>query len=73
MNNHVHLLMETKESRSLTKVMQGINLAYTIRFNRRRGKVGHLRQDRYRSVVVEREHCLLECRGYIERNALRQE
>ena len=37
MNNHVHLLIETKENSSLSKIMQGINLAYTIWFNRKNG------------------------------------
>jgi REP element-mobilizing transposase RayT len=34
MNNHVHLLIETKEHGSLSKIMQGVNLAYTIWFDR---------------------------------------
>jgi len=71
MSNHVHLLIETKENSSLSKLMQGINLAYTIWFNRKKGKVGHLWQDRYRSAVVERDNYLLECGRYIERNPLR--
>jgi putative transposase len=71
MNNHIHLLVETKENGSLSKVMQGINLAYTIWFNRKNAKVGHLWQDRYRSAVVERDNYLLECGRYIERNPVR--
>ncbi len=71
MNNHTHLLIETKEDSSLSKIMQGVNLAYTIWFNRKNGKVGHLWQDRYKSAVVERDSYLLECGRYIERNPLR--
>ncbi len=70
MNNHIHLLIETKDS-SLSKIMQGINLTYTIWFNRKNGKVGHLWQDRYKSAVVEKDNYLLECGRYIERNPLR--
>ena len=70
MNNHIHLLIEIKDS-SLSKIMQGINLTYTIWFNRKNGKVGHLWQDRYKSAVVERDRYLLECGRYIERNPLR--
>ncbi len=33
--------------------------------------MGHLWQDRYRSVVVERDNYLLECGRYIGRNPLR--
>jgi putative transposase len=71
MHSHIHLLIETKENSSLSKIMQGINLAYTIWFNRKNGKVGHLWQDRYKSAVVERDSYLLECGRYIERNPLR--
>jgi putative transposase len=71
MNNHIHLLVETKENNFLSKIMQGINLAYTIWFNRKNGKVGHLWQDRFKSAVVDRDSYLLECGRYIERNPLR--
>ena len=71
MNNHVHLLLETEEEGPLAKIMQGISLAYTIWFNKREGKVGHLWQDRFKSVVIERDSYLLECGRYIERNPLR--
>lgn len=65
------MLIETKENSSLSKVMQGINLAYTIWFNRKKGNVGHLWQDRYKSAVVEKDNYLLECGRYIERNPLK--
>jgi putative transposase len=48
-----------------------VNLAYTIWFNRKNGKVGHLWQDRFKSAVVERDSYLLECGRYVERNPLR--
>jgi putative transposase len=71
MNNHVHLLMETKEDSSLSKIMQGINLAFTLWFNRKYSKVGHLWQDRFKSALIEKDNYLLECGRYIERNPLR--
>ncbi len=71
MSNHIHLIMETTGESSLSKIMQGINLAYTIWFNRKNGKVGHLWQDRFKSAVVERDSYLLECGRYVERNPLR--
>ena len=71
MSNHVHLILETPEKSSLSKIMQGMNLAYTIWFNRKSGKVGHLWQDRFKSAVVERDSYLLECGRYVERNPLR--
>jgi putative transposase len=71
MNNHIHLLMETSDDGPLHKIMQGINLAYTLWFNRKNEKVGHLWQDRFKSVLIEKDHYLLECGRYIERNPLR--
>ena len=71
MSNHVHLVMETPEESSLSKIMQGINLAYTIWFNRENSKVGHLWQDRFKSALVEKDNYLLECGRYVERNPLR--
>jgi len=71
MNNHVHLLLETAGDSSLSKIMQGINLAYTLWFNKENGKVGHLWQDRFKSALIEKDSYLLECGRYIERNPLR--
>lgn len=51
--------------------MQGINLAYTLWFNRKNKKVGHLWQDRFKSAVIEKDNYLLGCGRYIERNPLR--
>jgi putative transposase len=48
-----------------------MNLAYTIWFNRKNGKVGHLWQDRFKSAVVEKDSYLLACGRYVERNPLR--
>jgi len=71
MPNHIHLIMETNHDYSLSKVMQGINLSYTLWFNRRYDRVGHLWQDRFKSAVIEDENYLSECGRYIERNPLR--
>jgi len=39
MSNHVHLLIETRET-PLSKILQGINQSYTMYFNRKYGTVG---------------------------------
>ena len=44
MNNHVHLLIETKDI-PLSKIQQGINQSYTIYFNKKYNTVGDNRQD----------------------------
>ena len=71
MTNHVHLLLAIPQEGSLAKAMQGINLSYTLWFNRKYKRVGHLWQGRFKSFPVENDLYLLSCGRYIERNPLR--
>ncbi|MCM2264390.1 MAG: transposase [Desulfuromonadales bacterium] len=71
MPNHVHLLLEPGDGGSLSRTMQGLQLAYTLRTHKKYRGVGHLWQDRFKSFIVERDAYLLECGRYIERNPLR--
>ena len=70
MNNHYHLLLETPDA-NLSVGMRQLNGVYTIRFNRRYGRVGHLFQGRYKSILVEKETYLLELNRYIVLNPVR--
>ncbi len=72
MSNHVHLLIETKDS-PLSKIMQGINQSYTLYFNRKYGQVGHLFQGRYKAIVCDRDEYLLSLLKYIHNNPVRAE
>ncbi len=71
MPNHVHLLVGLEESAFLGKFMQGLNQAYTIWFNKKYKKVGHLWQGRYKSMVIQKDRYLLDCIEYIELNPVR--
>lgn len=71
MVNHVHLIMEPRHPRDLAKIMHGLNLAYSIRFNTKYEKVGHLWQDRFKSMVIQKDEYLLACINYIELNPIR--
>lgn len=70
MPNHVHLLVETP-SQPLSEFMRGLNTAYTMGFNRRHLRVGHVFQGRYKSHVVEKDRYLLELTRYIHLNPVR--
>ena len=70
MNNHVHLLIETRDI-PLSKVMQGLNQTYTMYFNRKYRTVGHLFQGRYKAILCDRDVYLLGLLQYIHRNPLR--
>jgi putative transposase len=71
MPNHVHLILEVKKRSCLGKIMQGLNQTYTIWFNKKYTKVGHLWQGRYKSMVIQNNKYLLECIEYVELNPVR--
>src|SRR5512137_2271763 len=68
--NHAHCLVRTG-SRPLPRVMRSLLTGYAGAFNRRHHRVGHLFQNRYKSIVVEEEHYLLELVRYLHLNPLR--
>ena len=70
MTNHFHLLLETPDA-NLSKAMRQFNSVYTQTFNRRHGRVGHVLQGRFKSIVVDREAYLLELCRYIVLNPVR--
>ena len=50
MENHYHLLVETPEG-NLSKMMHDLQTRYTVYFNNRHSRVGHLFQGRYKAFV----------------------
>jgi len=71
MINHIHLIIEPKASQELPKIMQGLNQSYTVWFNEKYNKVGHLWQNRFKSMVIKKDEYLLTCINYIEFNPVR--
>ncbi|MEA3523330.1 MAG: transposase [Campylobacterota bacterium] len=70
MNNHYHLLIETKKD-NLSKFMRSINAKYASYFNRKNKRVGHLWQGRFKSWYVSNEAYLYILIKYIESNPLK--
>lgn len=70
MPNHYHLLLETTE-KTLSRGMRDLNGAYSQAFNRRHGRVGHVFQGRFKSLIVDRESYLLELARYLANNPVR--
>jgi putative transposase len=68
--NHFHLLARTKRA-NLSRWMHWVMVAYTVFFNRRHGKVGHLFAGRYKSLLVEEGSYLLELSRYLHLNPVR--
>ena len=56
---HMHLLIELKNNISISNIMHDINSLYTKMFNSRHNKKGHLFQERFKTVLTEKETYLL--------------
>jgi len=69
MPNHVHLLLRTGLI-PLATVMKRLLTAYAQHFNRRHKRYGHLFQNRYKSILCEKEPYFLELLRYIHLNPL---
>jgi REP element-mobilizing transposase RayT len=70
MTNHDHLLVETPEA-NLSTGMQLLNGRYSQAFNVQWSRKGHLFEDRYKAIVVEKESYLLELCRYVVLNPVR--
>jgi len=70
MGNHYHLLVETPEA-NLVQGMRRLNGVYTQAFNRRHGRVGHVLQGRYKSILVDKDSHLRELCRYVVLNPVR--
>jgi len=70
MGNHYHLLAQT-EWPNVGRWMHWLATSYTVCFNQRHKRVGHLFQGRYKSIVVEAEGYLLPLSRYIHLNPVR--
>ena len=70
MKNHFHLLVETTLD-NLGEFMRHFNITYTGYFNRRHGRVGHLYQGRYKSILVDKAAYLTILSRYIHLNPVR--
>jgi putative transposase len=67
MSNHVHVMFETPEG-NLSKMMQAFQTSYTLYFNRRHGRSGHVFEQRYKAMLVDKDTYLLQVSRYIHLN-----
>ncbi|WAC08826.1 MAG: transposase [Thermodesulfobacteriota bacterium] len=70
MSNHVHLLFFSGP-KGISTFMRRLLTGYSLRFNRKHQRSGHLFQNRYKSIVCEQEPYLLELVRYLHLNPLR--
>ena len=70
MDNHAHILISSGE-KGLAAVMRKTLTWYAVHFNRRHKRVGHLFQNRYKSILCEEDAYLLSLVRYIHLNPVR--
>ncbi|MBU1034547.1 transposase [Patescibacteria group bacterium] len=70
MPNHVHLLMQPRREK-FSACMHKIQTNYAKYFCKKYNFVGHVWQDRFKSLSIETNAYLLACGNYIEMNPVR--
>ena len=65
MTNHYHLLVETPEA-NLSRAIKWVNVSYTVYFNRKRQRRGHLFQGRCKAILVDADEYLKQLSRYIK-------
>jgi len=70
MDSHFHLLVLSGHQK-ISKMMRCLLTGYALYYNRKYRRQGHLFQDRFKSIVCERESYLLELVRYIHLNPWR--
>jgi REP element-mobilizing transposase RayT len=70
MTNHAHILLKSGQP-GLSAFMRKFLTGYSVVYNRRHDRHGHLFQNRYKSIVCEEEPYFLKLVSYIHLNPLR--
>ncbi len=70
MDNHFHLLLITGQT-SLSTFMRRILTGYAIYYNRKYKRIGHLFQNRYKSILCDKDEYLFPLIRYIHLNPVR--
>jgi REP element-mobilizing transposase RayT len=70
MENHFHLLVHTQEA-NLSRAIQWLGVSYSVWFNRKHQRSGHLFQGRFKSFLIENDRYFTAMCLYIHGNPLR--
>ena len=71
MSNHFHLCVEFSQPEEMSRILAGVQRAYTHYYNRTHEVFGYLWQGRFKSQAIEKEQYVQACGRYIERNPVR--
>jgi len=70
MGNHYHFVLQTRAA-NLSALMQRINGGYSLAFNQRHDRRGHVFEGRFKAIPVNRDAHLLEACRYVDLNPVR--
>ncbi len=70
LNNHAHILLRSSDA-GISHFMRRLLTGYAINYNLRHKRHGHLFQNRYKSIVCEKDNYFMELVRYIHLNPLR--
>ena len=68
MPNHIHFLLRQNSKEPIYKFIHALHTSYSINFNRKYNKSGHLFQGRYKQKEVDEDEYLLQLSSYIHLN-----
>ena len=71
MPNHIHLIIKPKNPQELASIMQRQTQVYTLWFNKKYKKVGHLWQGRFKNMLINIDRYFMDCIYYVEANPVR--
>jgi putative transposase len=70
MGNHYHLVVQMQQA-NLSVLMHRVNGTFSLSFNRRHGRRGHVFDGRFKALHVDRDAYLLEVCRYVDLNPVR--
>ncbi len=70
MDNHFHLLLQTGND-PLSTIMRKLLTGYAVNYNRKYKRTGHLFQNRYKSILCDKDEYLLRLIRYIHLNPVK--
>jgi len=71
MKNHFHILIEQCSDTSISKLILKAFTSYAMYINKKYGRVGHIFQDQFKSVLMESDPQLMWTSAYIHMNPVK--
>lgn len=71
MPNHFHLLLRQNTKKSLSSFIHRLTVSYSMYFNKRYNRVGHLFQGNFKAKIITKDEYLLHLSRYVHLNPLK--